>query len=74
VITERNASAQLKAEFNLGTDEKGEPILSVRSFGDMDPEAGGESVLKAARALAGLADYQMERCLKSIVTEVVETI
>ena len=74
MVTERNASAQLKTEFAVGTDENGETILSVRSFGDMDPAASTDNILKTAKALAGISDYEMQRCLKSFVTEIFETV
>ena len=74
MVSERNASAQLKTEFAVGTDDKGEIILSVRSFGDVDPAATNENILKTAKALAGISDYEIQRCLKSFVTEIYETV
>ncbi len=65
-------SASLKAEFQNGVDEKGEMKLVTKSFGEMDPSALPENIVKTCKAFEGLIEYPLVNGLRTVVTSFYE--
>lgn len=45
--------------FEIGLDEKGEPIVKSKTYNNVRNEATGEQIFQAAQALASLSTYPL---------------
>ncbi|WP_174727985.1 DUF1659 domain-containing protein [Mesobacillus harenae] len=52
-------STNLRMFFEIGLDEKGQPIYKAKTYSNVKREATADQFHQAATALAGLSSYQL---------------